>query len=65
MQVVVIEFELMCPAHGRDVMVVPVQYPRPAGCPHCFAPLAWRRELRRFAMDVQPTKSVDTEAWIG
>ncbi|MCK9518683.1 MAG: hypothetical protein M0R74_06625 [Dehalococcoidia bacterium] len=64
MRVEVIEFELTCPKHGKDLMVVPVQFPRPRGCRHCFAPLTERRELRRYFMESVPD-NVGSEAWIG
>lgn len=67
MQVEVIEFELTCPEHGTDRMIVPVQFPRPAACRHCFARLTERREVRRFTVDPPFPASVSagSEAWIG
>ncbi|MGE5597033.1 MAG: hypothetical protein ACM3S1_13495 [Hyphomicrobiales bacterium] len=65
MQVEVIEFELTCPRHGRELMVVPVRFPRPQGCRHCFAPLTSRREIRRFMMETPVPDTVPSEAWIG
>lgn len=64
MRVEVIEFELTCPTHGVERMIVPVQFPRPRGCPHCFAPLVARHELRRFVTEFVPG-DVGSEVWIG
>ena len=65
MQVAVIEFELVCSRHGKELMVVPVEFPRPRGCSHCFAPLVSRREVRRYMIDGPIPGNVGSEAWIG
>ena len=66
MRVEVIEFELSCPRHGKERMVVPAQSPRPRGCSHCFAPLSSRREIRRFTLENEEVPgNVGSEAWIG
>lgn len=65
MQIAVIEFELTCPVHGTERMVVPVEFPRPRGCSHCFATLTARREIRRYLLDGPIPGNVGSEAWIG
>jgi len=67
MQVEVIEFELTCPEHGTERIIVPVQFPRPQGCRHCFARLTDRHEVRRFVLETPLPEevTVGSEAWIG
>lgn len=65
MQVPVIEFELTCPRHGKERMIVPAEFPRPRGCSHCFAPLTSRREVGRYLIDGPIPGNVGSEAWIG
>lgn len=65
MHIDVIEFELVCPEHGKQKTIVPVQLPWPKRCVHCFLPLSSRRELRRFQMDGPLPSAVGGEALIG
>lgn len=65
MRIDVIEFELVCPEHGMQKTIVPVQLPWPKRCVHCFLPLSSRRELRRFPLDGPFPSDVPSEAWIG
>jgi hypothetical protein len=61
----VIEFELVCSAHGVHKILVPIELPRPQRCAHCFLPLVNRRELRRFSMEGPLPGTVGGEVWIG
>lgn len=65
MQIDVIEFELVCAEHGAHKILVPVEFPRPKNCAHCFLPVDSRRELRRFPISHQLPGSVSSEAFIG
>ena len=65
MQIDVIEFELVCEEHGTHKVLVPVEFPRPYNCAHCFLPAVSRRELRRFAMNQPIPSAVGSEAFIG
>ena len=64
MQVDVIEFELVCAEHGAHKMLVPVEFPRPTNCAHCFLP-ATRREMRRLTLSQPLPSPVGSEAFIG
>ena len=64
MQVDVIEFELVCAEHGAHKMLVPVEFPRPTNCAHCFLP-ATRREMRRLSLSQPLPSPVGSEAFIG
>ncbi len=65
MKVDVIEFELVCAEHGAHKTLVPVEFPRPRNCAHCFLPLVSRREVRRMAMSQPLSSPVGSEAFIG
>ncbi|MGI8925341.1 MAG: hypothetical protein ACR2HN_01690 [Tepidiformaceae bacterium] len=65
MQIEVIEFELDCDIHGTHKTLVPVEFPRPKHCAHCFLPLAGRRELRRLSIEGPLASPIGSEAWIG
>ena len=64
MQVDVIEFELVCVEHGAHKMLVPVEFPRPTNCAHCFLP-ATRREIRRLSLSQPLPSPVGSEAYLG
>ncbi|MEP7216996.1 MAG: hypothetical protein ABI782_12145 [Anaerolineaceae bacterium] len=65
MQIDVIEFELACSAHGIHKVLVPVEFPRPRNCAHCFLPAVARREIRRFSLSQPLPSLVGSEAFIG
>jgi hypothetical protein len=65
MQIDVIEFALVCSAHGEHKILVPIEFPRPRNCAHCFLPVDSRRELRRFSINHQLPSPVGSEAFIG
>ncbi|MBA4179924.1 MAG: hypothetical protein C0506_04980 [Anaerolinea sp.] len=65
MQIDVIEFEVTCPAHGPHKIMVPVEFPRPRNCAHCFLPVTSRHELRRLSINHQLPSRVGSEAFIG
>jgi len=64
MNIEVIEFEIVCPEHGANRVLVPVELPRPCRCVHCFLP-AERREIRRFKMEGPLPSALGNEAYVG
>lgn len=65
MKIDVIEFELICREHGMHNVLVPVEFPRPHNCAHCFLPAVSQREIRRFSMNQPLPSPVGSEAFIG
>ena len=65
MQIDVIEFELTCSVHGSHKILVPIEFPRPSHCAHCFLPLQSRLELRRLSINHQLPSRISSEAFIG
>jgi hypothetical protein len=65
MRVEVIEFDVECPTHGHDRVVVEACMPRPHRCSRCARPLTARVPLQRYNTDLPVPSGVGPEAFLG
>lgn len=65
MRVEVIEFDVECPTHGHDRVVLEACLPRPGRCSRCGRPLIARVPIQRYSADLPLPTGVGPEAFLG